>query len=175
MMEMEVHFKGNLEESLARFGDHVPKLADKVVRIVAYRYRKALKSEYLSGQYLEKRSGTLQKSLIVGRKRGEKLVYLVGSKRVHGKGVATAKLSNIYEHAGGYTIEPKDKKALVFQAADGSYVFTKRVQGKEKPFMTDSTRSFPWIATFEQATEEVIIKEMKKLEQEGVYVPGGLD
>jgi hypothetical protein len=176
MIAIQVVVSGNLEEDMAKFGDHAPKLVDRVIRIVAYRFRKDLRKNYLSGQYLDKRSGDLQKSMVVGRRRGVKFVYLVGSKGIKDKktgtvNVSSVKLANIYEHAGGYTIEPKNRKALVFTAADGSLVFTKRVHGREKPFMTASAKNFNWTTAFQKTEEEVIGKELKKLAKQGIYVP----
>ena len=180
MIAVQVAVSGDLEGDMARFGDHAAKLVDKVIRIVAYRYRKDIKTNYLAGQYLKAWSGDLQKSLVVGRKKGSKFTYLVGSKGIKDKttgivNMGSVKLANIYEHAGGYTIVPKRAKALRFMAADGSLVFAKSVHGEAKPFMTDSSKSFDWTTAFAKTEEEVIGKEIKKLAKQGVYVPGGLD
>lgn len=176
MIAVQVVVSGNLEADMAKFGDTAPKLVDRVIRIVAYRYRKDIRKNYLSGQYLGKRSGNLQKSLVVGRKRGTKFVYLVGSKGVKDKktgivNVSSVKLANIYEHAGGYTIEPVNKKALCFTAADGSLVFTKHVHGQARPFMSASAKNFNWEEAFEKTENEVMGKELKKLAKQGIYVP----
>jgi hypothetical protein len=180
MIQIQVAVQGNLEGDMAQFGDHAPKLADRVIRIVAYRYRKDIRTNYLSGQYLGRFSGDLDKSIVVGKKKGGRFVYLVGSKGIKDKATGTInttsiKLANIYEHAGGYTIKPKTAKTLRFMAADGSLVFTKSVHGEARPFMTDSSKRFDWTIAFAKTEEEVIGKEIKKLAKQGVYVPGGLD
>src|SRR3989339_1616176 len=163
MIAVQVVASGDLESDMARFSDHAPKLVDKVLRIVAYRYRKDLQTNYLSGQYLKQRTGNLKKSLVVGRKRGAKFVYLVGSKATKDKSTGlysaqSIKLANIFENPAGYTIKPKNAKALRFMAVDGSLVFTKEVKGRPRPFMTDSAKNFNWTAAFEKTTEEVIAK-----------------
>ena len=181
MIGLEVIASGNLEADFAKFSDHAPKLVDKVLRIVAYRYRKHLLTDYLSGGMIGSRSGTLKKSVVVGRKRGAKFVYLVGSKGVKNKADGTynanaIKLANIYEHSGGYTVRPKNKKALRFMGDNGEFVFIRgEVHGRERPFMSASVRSFPWTAKFAQTEEEVMGKELKRLAKEGLYIPGGLD
>lgn len=187
MIVPEVILHGNLEGDMEKFGAQAPKLVDKTIRIVAYRYRSHIKKDYLSGQMLNggDYKGGLKDSLVAGKKKGKKFVYLVGSKKKTNKKTgevyATAlKLANIYEHPGGYTIKPKNKKALRFEspnvAGPGAYVFVRgEIHGGQRPFMSDSVRSFPWSAEFAKTTEEVIVKEMKKLEKQGAYVPGGLD
>jgi hypothetical protein len=181
MIDLQVVASGSLEEDFAKFSDHAPKLVDKTLRIVAYRYRKHLLTDYMSGGMIGSRTGTLKKSVVVGRKRGARFVYLVGSKAVKNKADGTynasaIKLANIYEHSGGYTIRPKNKKALVFTGSDGSLVFIRgEIQGRERPFMSTSVRSFPWTAKFAQSEEEVMGKELKRLAAQGKYIPGGLD
>jgi hypothetical protein len=161
---------------MEKFGQAAPKLVNRVFRIVAYRYRKDLKRNYLSGQYLGKRSGQLQKSLTVWKKRGKTIVYRIGSTGIMNKAsgkfdVSNIKLANIYEHAGGYTIRPKDAKALCFAAPDGSLVFTKLIRGQERPFMSDSAKGFNWDDAFRRTEEEIIGRETKRLAQEEHYVP----
>jgi hypothetical protein len=181
MIGLTVIVNGNLEENFAKFSDHAPRLVDKTLRIVAYRYRKHLLTDYLSGGMLREQTGTLKRSVVVGKKRGFKFVYLVGSKGVKNKADGTynanaIKLANIYEHSGGYTVRPKNKKALRFMGDNGEFVFVRgEVRGRERPFMSASRRSFPWTAKFAQTEEEVMGKEIKRLAKEGRYIPGGLD
>lgn len=179
MIGLQVVAHGDLEQAFSRFEGQAVKLADRVLRIVAYRYRKYVRTEFLSGQYLGKNTGDLNRSLVAGRAKGKKLVYLVGSKGIKDKATGivstgSIKLANIYEHAGGYEIKPKDAKVLVFQTDQG-FVFTKKVRGESRPFMTDSTRRFSWDTAFRITEEEVIGKELKRLAKEGVYVPGSLE
>lgn len=176
MIAIKVVVSGTLEEDMEKFGKAAPKLVNRVFRIVAYRYRKDLKKNYLSGQYLGKRSGQLQKSLMVWKKRGRLLVYRIGSTGVMNKtsgkfDVSNIKLANIYEHAGGYTIRPKGAKALCFTASDGSLVFTRRVHGQAHPFMSDSAGSFNWDEAFHRTELEIIGRETKRLAEQEHYVP----
>jgi len=180
VIALQVAVSGDLEGDFAKFSDHAPKLVEKVIRIVAYRYKKDIRKNYLSGQILGSVTGDLQKSLVAGRKRGTKFTYLVGSKSTKSKAgaisVASLKLSNIYEHEGGYTIKPKNVKALRFLDKSGGYVFVRReIHGQAHPFMTASARAFPWAESFRITEEEVIGKELKRLAKEGIYVPGGLE
>lgn len=180
MMVVDVKVTGDLEAAFAKLGGgHAVKLADKTVRIVAYRYRKFIRTNFLSGQMLGEQSGILKQSIVAGRKRGQKLVYLVGSRGVKDtQGAFTAagvKLANIYEHKGGYVITPKDKKALAMVIIGaGRITFAKSAQGKERPFMSTSAREFDWRTAFARTEEEVIGKEIKRLAKDGTYVPGGL-
>lgn len=182
MIAAQIVAHGDLEAAFERFGNgHALKLADKTIKIVAYRYRKSIRQQYLMGQMLGQRTGELSKSLVAGRKKGapNKLVYLVGAKPLKQKdGTVSAggvKLANIYEHAGGYTIVPKNRKALKFEVSGGTIVFAKKVVGRARPFMSQSSKEFDWPGTFAKTEEEVIGKELKKLAKEGIYVPGGLE
>jgi len=196
-MVMEVKVNGELESNFAAFGDIASKLADKTIRLVAYRYKQFIRSSYLSGQTLSKGSGTLSKSITVGRKKigqgkmgYQSFIYWVGPKRIAYSGrmpghyTDTMMVSRIMEKAGGYTIAPKERmthknlnrSALAFTISGGSIVFAKKVEVTQaRPFMSQSVKAFPWAQKFEEMTESVIRSELKKLEKEGKYVPGGLD
>lgn len=181
MIALQIVASGNLEENFAKFTDNAPKLVDKTIRIVAYRYRKHVLTNYISGQYLDSKTGLLKKSIIVGKKKRAKFVYLVGTRGVKDKSSGTynassVKLANIFEHDGGYTISPKNKKAVAFKGADGNWVFVRgEIRVASRPFMTDAARAFPWQEKFAQTTEEVIVKELKRLEKENIYIPGGAE
>lgn len=176
MIGIQVVASGSLDDDMARFGQTAPKLVDRVIRVVAYRYRKEIRKNYLSGQYLAERTGLLQKSLVAGRKRGTKFVYLVGSKGIKNKttgfvDVTSVKLANIYEHAGGYIIEPKQAKALRFALSNGTIIFSKSVKGKAHPFMSASSEDFDWETAFQRTEIDVIGREIKKLAKQGIYIP----
>jgi len=174
MTGIEVNITDGVTDKLERFGRAAPKHLDKILRIVGSQYRAELKKKYLSGQMLGRNSGNLVRSLYVGKQRGRDHVYIVGSKSVKSRqdfgGVAivrrdaaSLKLANIFEHAGGYTIVPKVKKALMFVTSDGNIVFTRKVTGQARPFMSASSRAFAWAQTFESTTSRVITEEARKL------------
>jgi hypothetical protein len=172
MILTEVRVTDGLTQPLEQFGERAPKMLDTILKITGYRYRKYINKDYLSGQMLSRRTGSLAASTIVGKKKGGGHIYLVGqkSKGYASRGaVVVTKLANIYEHSGGYVIEPKKAKCLVFQGPDG-LVFVKRVEGKARPFMSQSASSFPWADTFNRTSDDVIAKELKKL---GMTTLGG--
>lgn len=177
MISIEVIIGDNVTEPLERFGKAMPAYLDKVLRLVGSQYRANLKKNYLAGQVIGRQSGDLVRSIYVGRARGRRHVYVVGQKAVVKRtnlGVVTVvrrssdrvKLANIYEHPGGYVIEPKTAKVLVFEK-DGKIVFTKRVRGRDRPFMSASSRNFPWDTAFEKTTDEVVLEAMKEAGVEG--------
>jgi len=174
MIGLEVVVTDGVSDRLAAFGSAAPRMLDTILRMVGSQYRAELKKKYLSGQMLGRNSGSLVRSLYVGRSRGKKHVYIVGNKAVRSKqdfgGVAivrrdaaSVKLANIYEHAGGYTIVPKNKKALMFVTSDGQIVFTKRVVGRSRPFMSASAQAFAWPSAFTKTTDRVVDEECKKI------------
>jgi hypothetical protein len=173
MIAMQITVTDGVTGPLRAFSATADKLLDTILRIVGYRYRADLKKNYLSGQMLNQVSGTLVRSLVVGRRKGVKHVYLVGSKAVRDKqdlgGViirrrdaGAIKLANIFEHAGGYVIEPKKAKALIIPTPAGIF-FSKRVEGRARPFMSESARAFRWDEAFEKTTDDVVTKEWKRL------------
>lgn len=174
MTGMEVIVTDGVTDRLERFGRDAPKHLDRILRMVGSQYRAELKKKYLSGQMLGKDSGNLVRSLYVGQARGRRHVYVVASKKTKSKqdfgGVAivrsesaSMKLANIYEHAGGYTIVPKNKKCLMFVTKDGNIVFTKKVTGRQRPFMSASSKAFGWSKAFENTTDRIITEEARKL------------
>lgn len=167
MISAHVTISDDMTEPLRQFEADMPRLLNTVLRIVGYRYRKHIRQDYLSGQMLSKRSGSLDASISVGPKRREKFVYIIGSRRITNKKTGDStfgslKLSNIYEKAGGYTILPKNKKALRWVAEDGTVVFSKKSVGKPRPFMTESAKDFPWAQSFNATVESVVAKELAK-------------
>lgn len=173
MIVAQVKVQDGLTEPLGRFGAGAPKLLDQILKIVGYRYRTYIKKNYLSGQMLAQSTGGLVQSLAVGKRRGVNHVYLVGSKpvidrqnlggvRVSRANLGVVKLANIYEHVGGYVIEPKTAKRL-FVATPSGIFFPLRVEGKERPFMSQSAATFGWAEAFDKTADEVIGKELKRL------------
>jgi len=174
MIGIEVRVTDGVTDRLECFGRDAPKHLDRILRMVGAQYRAELKKKYLSGQMLNKNSGNLVRSLYVGRARGARHAYVVGSKAVKSTqdfgGVAivrrdssSIKLANIYEHAGGYTIVPKNKKALMFVTRDGNIVFTKRVSGQARPFMSKSAGEFAWSSAFDKTTDRIVAEEARKI------------
>lgn len=172
MIVTQVVIKDDITPALDQFGAQMPKLLDTVLRIVGYRYRAHIKKNYLSGQMLGIETGQTIQSLVVGKRRGAKHIYIVGSRKVTSRqdfgGVALrrtntegVKLANIFEHQGGYVIEPKKAKALIIPVASGIY-FAKRVEGRARPFMTQSAQTFSWGPTIEKTVLEVVEKQLKK-------------
>jgi hypothetical protein len=170
MIGIQVNVVDGVSAPLERFGAKAGKMLDKILSIIGYRYRKHLRKNYLSGQMLSISTGALVKSLVVGRKRGAQHVYLVGSKPVKDRmdlgGVvirrtdsSPVKLANIFEHQGGYVIEPKNKQALVIPIP-GGVVFRQRAEGKARPFMSESARSFDWNGAIQKTTDEVVAKAL---------------
>jgi len=174
MIGLSVVVTDGVSDRLHAFGRAAPSMMDRILRMVGSQYRAELKKNYLSGQMLGRVSGDLVRSLYVGRAKGRKHVYVVGQKAIKSRqdfgGVAIRrsdssrlKLANIYEHAGGYTIAPKEKKALMFVASDGTIVFTKRVVGRARPFMSASARAFNWTQAFARTTDRIVIDESGKI------------
>jgi hypothetical protein len=174
MTGLQVVVTDGVSDKLERFGRDAPKHLDRILRMVGSQYRAELKKKYLSGQMLHKNSGNLVRSLYVGKARGKKHVYIVGSKSTRStqdfggvsivrKDAASLKLANIFEHAGGYTIVPKNKKVLMFVTRDGNIVFTRKVTGQSRPFMTASAKAFGWNKAFENTTSKIITEEARKL------------
>jgi len=172
-MNLQVVVHGGVEAKLEQYALHAPKYLDRVLRLVGSQYRAMLKKNYLSGQMIGRQSGDLYRSIYVSKVKSKKHVYRVGSKAVKSKqdfgGVAivrtsdATRLANIYEHAGGYSIQPKTRKALMFVTPDGQIVFTKRVSGQARPFMSASSRAFNWSQAFSTATDKVVTDEFAKL------------
>jgi hypothetical protein len=174
MIYGEIIVTDGVTDRLERFGRDAPKHLDRILRMVGSQYRAELKKKYLSGQMLGKNTGNLVRSLYVGKSVGKKHVYIVGTKSrryvqdfggvaIVRKEAASLKLANIYEHAGGYTIVPKNKKCLMFVTKDGNIVFTKKVVGQARPFMSASSKSFDWSKAFENTTDRIITEEARKL------------
>lgn len=140
-------------QDYARKGEN---MALKLLRKIATSYKGFIKKNYLKGQYLNRRSGKAIKKLRA--KKTGKMEYTISE----GGGIA-----NIYEHAGGVFIRPKEKRALYFKALDGSDVFIRgEVHLKQRPFISDSFHSFNFNTAMEKASEDMIerYKERDKAE-----------
>jgi hypothetical protein len=176
MIAAQVIIKDGLTEPLEAFGKFAPRMLDGVLKTTGLKYRSFLRKQYLGGQMLYSRPniGPLWASLYVGRKKGAKHVFVIGTKKttittVVGMGKVkrifsgAVALANIYEHSGGYVIEPKNQKCLVFKNKNGDTVFTKRVVGQERPFMSSSAAAFNWAEALDKSADRVIGEKLKQL------------
>jgi hypothetical protein len=102
---------------------------------------------------LGRRSGKTWRSVLAQKLRKARHVVLVSGQ---------PKLSNIYEHAGGAMITPRNGGVLRFEAG-GQIVHTRRpVRLARRPFMSDSAAAFAFGSTFITAAEKTFASEFKK-------------
>jgi len=165
MLELKVNLEDQVSSALRGFIE--PRLQSRMTNFilarVGRRYRAHLRANYLAGQMINGGRGgeSLSGRMRVYRDKKRKNVYLVGEKKGDQGDGQSVKLSNIYEHPGGYVITPKKKGKLMFVAGNGR-VFTNMVAGRPRPFMSASMASFGWDAAFKSDSEDVIAKELKK-------------
>jgi len=157
-----VYSDNGLANNLKAIGRQGDKITGKIVGRTARFYRAYVKKDFLSGQLLGIRTGQTKKRMIVYKKRGSKATYIIGQKGFSTNSQTGTKLSNIYEHSGGYIITPKNKKALHFEI-NGQEIFCKKVVGKEKPFMSQSSDRFNFARSFDESAAEVVPAEFAKL------------
>jgi hypothetical protein len=167
MIQIQIEGIDELRQNLDKFGKDQTRILNRIVLKVAQKFRSFIKSNFLSGQYLNVRTGDLKKSMIAYKVKGEKAAYYVSSKVVNtlngiGESVNIAGLANIYDHAGGVDIAPKDKKVLRFIGNDGTTVFSARAHLESKPFMLDASNRFSFDAEFNTATNTIFSKEFQK-------------
>ena len=117
-----------------------------------------LRDRFCLGLLLGRRTGRLQRDMRVGRVRGQKHVYMVSG---------SPRLSSIYEH--GAVIAPKEAggvlRFMVASAYVVRWVFTRKpVLLRARPFITASSRAFPFQTTFARVAEEEIEKATKQKE-----------
>ena len=166
MIEITLSIEDQVGPALARFGD--PRTQSRILNFIlsriGRRYRAHMRANYLAGQMIDGGRGaeSLNKRLVVYKDKKHKNVYLVGEKMGNQEDGRPVKLANIFEHPGGYTITPKNKKVLFFVDKDGHWVFTKKVEGRQRPFMSSSYGSFGWDAATKAEIESVMDDEIKK-------------
>lgn len=165
-MELNIDFEDKAADALKNFADArlQSRMTNFILARVGRRYRAHLKAAYLSGQMINGGRGgeSLAGRIRVYRDKRRKNVYLVGEKANDQGDGRRVKLANIYEHPGGYTIVPKRRKTLMFVDSGGTWMFSKKIQGRARPFMSASYASFGWDAAFAADSEDVIKKEMQK-------------
>ena len=166
MISARVIVQDGVTERLEQFGKRADKMLMSIVRSVGGKYKQYIKKKYLSGGMLNRGTGQLYKSIFSTKMRNKNFSVIVGSGKVKDKesgDITSIKLANIYEHAGGYTIMPKNKGFLAFHTS-GGWVFTRQgIHGESKPFMSASAASFGWEDAFEDSTDKFIKKECAKL------------
>jgi hypothetical protein len=166
MIELKISIEDQLGPALKNFGDarNQSRILNFILARIGRRYRVFLRKNYLGGQMINGGGGpdSLSGRILVYKKRGVKNVYTVGEKGKNTANATNVRLSNIYEHAGGYTIVPKKKKTLMFVTSDGFWHFAKKVQGKQRPFVSASFGSFGWNPVIEAEAESVFKAELAK-------------
>ena len=111
------------------------------------------------GTGLEKRTGTLYKSIIRKVLHNGKEVLISAKARNE---------NNIfygYALAKGSEIKPKNSKALHFQI-DGKWVTASRARLKEHDFIEGPVKDYLASSSFKEKLEKVIDKEVEKIEKE---------
>lgn len=166
MIDLNISFNDELERALVNFGSdkNISRITNLILSKVGRDYRKYMGKEYLSGQMINggKGSNSLLKRMMVFKDKKHKNVYLVGEKMKPDSMGRRIKLANIYEHSGGYVIVPKNKKALMFVTNDGFWHYSKRIEGKERPFMSYSFKGFGWQSSLTENADKVFESEFRK-------------
>lgn len=155
MIKMDVEVQDLFSPRLEQFGKRAPAIALRICRTIGQSYRAFVKKNYLRGQVIGKRTGTLYKSVKIVTDRKTKSGVIVKP---------WARLANIYHKPEGVTITPKTKKVLRFVTKDGRTVFTRRVHLAPRPWVGPSVSAFPWQPEIKKAADKVIERELRKLE-----------
>lgn len=148
-MTIRIQIQDEVTQRLEAFGKNAGTILDRALLATGYRYRSFIKSNYLSGQMLRKRTGAAQRSISVRlSKRAYHLVNIY------------TPLANIYEH--GAVIRPKQRLVLRFPA-EGGFVFSRRpIVLRRRPFMSYSEHAFNFQEAFNRSAEEEIAKGLAK-------------
>ncbi len=170
MIEITIDYMddGEITKKLELFGTDAPSILDKIMRQLSKRFRDFTRNNLLNGQMLEKRSGTLWRSLHHGKKRGSKHIFKIS---------AQPNLANIYEHAGGANIIPNRRKILAWPSdpfhrsrdagwwrglGKGGIIFAHDVHLRERPFMTRAVNWFNFPGEWQGSSEVVFAREFKE-------------
>jgi len=167
MIALEISVEDLIGPRLEKFGDekNQSRILNFILARIGRRYRAYLRRNYLGGQLINGGSGegSLSSRIMVYKAKGKKNVYKIGEKGKSSSNETNVHLSNIYEHAGGYTIGVKKKKALMFVTADGFWHWSKKpLHGKQRPFMSASFASFGWPAAIGEEANSVFDSEASK-------------
>jgi hypothetical protein len=142
-----------LTATLKQFGHDAPGIFDKMLASTSAAYRLYVRKNFLSGQMLARRTGTLQASMRYKKMKGKNHTYEISPQ---------PKLGNIYEHMGGADIVPKTKKILFWRDQAGEPHFARHVHLAPRPFMTVSSAWYNFGSAFDTAMAKVMDKELKK-------------
>lgn len=152
-MTVKITLEDEFTAKLDRLGSDAGKILDNMLRVTGAKYRDYVRRRYLSGQLLKRRTGQLWTSVLSQKLRKAKHTVLVSG---------APKLSNIYEYPGGVTIAPRAGGVLRFEA-NGEIVYTRKpIRLAQRPFMSLSSRSFPFAPTFEEVGERTFAREFEK-------------
>ncbi|MFP4066222.1 MAG: hypothetical protein ACLFS5_01855 [Spirochaetaceae bacterium] len=152
MMRLAVTLEDNVTPRLRAFGADAPQMLRKVMRRVGSRYRSHMRRNYLKGQMLGRRSGTLYKSVRVRSVKRRNMVEI----RPY------SPLANIYHTTRQIVIRPRNARALRWFNQAGEPQFAKEVRMSPKPFVTRSYQTFGWDREMIMATQWVINREVKR-------------
>lgn len=162
MIEIQIEGLDEVKAGLSDFGSNAKKMLSATIRIVANNYRKYVVNNYLSGQYLNRRSGLTVESLIAYRnKKLGDAAYTIGN-RLQNRGNAYVPLANIFECDEDIVITAKNKKAIRFIGQDMEIVFRRFATVKPKHFMTDSSNRYDFDNDLEKSADIVIDRQIKK-------------
>ena len=154
MIQMTVEVQDMFSRQLDEFGRRAPAIALRICRTIGMSFRAFMKKNYLRGQIIGKRTGTLYKQITIFKDRRSGNAVIVRP---------WAKLANIYHHPGGADILPTKGKFLKFDV-DGKTVFAKHVHLRERPWVPRAFSDFQWDPEIQKAADKVIDREIKKLE-----------
>lgn len=182
MISMQISIEDQVGSRLAKFGDqkNQSRILNYIIARTGSDCRKTLRTKYLASMF-EKAKGSgpdsLWNRILVYKVKRQKNVYRVGEKGKKTDSAINVRLANIYEHAGGYTIRPKNGKVLAIpvgadsyvansgfgKAFHGDWVFTRKpIEGRQRPFFSRSFESFPWALSTAANADFVFAKELAK-------------
>jgi hypothetical protein len=167
MIDMDIAIIDRVGPALEKFGNekNQSRILNFILARVGRRYRAHMRSTVLGGQIINGGRGgdSLSSRILVYKNKRGKNIYTIGEKQKNDPQAGRVKLANIFEHAGGYTIQPKSKKALFFVDSGGHWAFTRKpIHGIQRPFMSASFASFGWNPAIDAEAEAVFKKEIAK-------------
>jgi hypothetical protein len=154
MIHIVLEVQDMFSDRLAEFGRKAPAMALRICRTIGQGFRAYTRKNYLRGQVLGKRTGTLYKTIKIVTDRKSRQAVIVRP---------WAKLANIYHNPAGADIVPSKGKMLKFEV-DGRTIFTKHVHLEPRPWVPRARAEFQWNPEIQKAADTVITRELKKLE-----------
>jgi hypothetical protein len=158
-----VHLEGldEVREGLESYGKDANKLLGRILYRVAVKFRSYVRNNYLSGQVLRRITGKLWQNMTVWKSKRAKNTYVIGARAVP-SGPGFVGLANIYSHAGGANIVPRNAKVLHWKSDSGKDIFRPAAHLDYRPFMKMAADSFPFDATIGSIANQVIMQENAK-------------